>query len=150
MFADEVEYVVVGVLGLDDDLSGDFSASSSSRNLREELKRTFAGSEIRNVERKVGVDHAHQGHIWEVVSFRNHLRADHDVDISGGHLIVDGDKVVMGAGGVAVKTGIAGAWKHPPDIVFKFLGAKTVEAYNFAGTLGAGFWYSGLEVAVMA
>src|SRR5205085_2693597 len=60
-----------------------FAAAGATRDLSEQLKCTLARAEIRQVQRKIGVDDSDQGHVWKMQTFRNHLRADQDVDLAG-------------------------------------------------------------------
>ena len=68
---------------MDDDVAGEFAATSASGDLGEELEGAFAGAEIRSVEGGVGGEDADKGDVGEVVSLGNHLGSDEDVGAAG-------------------------------------------------------------------
>ena len=72
----------VDVVGLDDHLARQFGASGAARNLRKELVRALAGTEIRHVEGAVRIEDADQGDVREVESLRDHLRPKEDVRLA--------------------------------------------------------------------
>ena len=53
-------------------------AATPSRELGQQLKRSFFGAKVREPEARVGVDDRRERDAGEVVSFRDHLRADED------------------------------------------------------------------------
>ena len=75
--------IMVGMISLDQNSSRTITTSGTASNLRNQLKRSFRGSEIR--QRKPGIDrhHTDKRHIRKVVSLGQHLRADQGVDAAG-------------------------------------------------------------------
>ena len=76
-------------------LALDFAAPGATRHLRQQLKRPLTRSEVRDVQTQVGVDDPDQCHVWEVQPFRNHLRADEDVDFSGAKIAEDAAVILL-------------------------------------------------------
>ena len=70
-------------VGLHENFAGRFAAAGASGDLREQLERAFAGAEIGQVQREIGVDDSDERHIRKMQTFRDHLRADEDVDLAG-------------------------------------------------------------------
>src|SRR5438270_6753929 len=70
-------------VGLHENFSLRFTATGPSRHLSQQLKRSFARAEIRKVQREIGVDDSDQGHVRKMQTFRDHLRADKNVDLAG-------------------------------------------------------------------
>ena len=68
---------------LHEHLALDVAASRASGDLREELERPLARTKIGQVQAEVGVDDANERDVWKVQPFRDHLRADEDVDLAG-------------------------------------------------------------------
>ncbi len=60
------------------------AATAAARHLHEQLEHPFAGAEIGQLQRRIGIDHTHAGHVGEMQSFRNHLRADQNIDLAPG------------------------------------------------------------------
>ena len=63
-----------------------FAASRATGHLREKLKRSFARAEIGQMQREIGVDDSDERHVWKMQTFRDHLRADEDVDLAGAEI----------------------------------------------------------------
>ena len=59
-----------------------FAAAGAAGDLGEQLKGPFARAEIRHVQREIGVDDSDQRHVRKMQTFRDHLRADQDVDLA--------------------------------------------------------------------
>src|SRR6185295_12009750 len=72
--------IVVWMISLDQDSSRPITTTGASRNLRDELKRSFRGSEIRQREARINRNYANQGDIRKVVTLGQHLRADKGID----------------------------------------------------------------------
>ena len=53
-------------------------AAAAAGELGQELERPFVGSKVRHAERRVGVDDGRERDAREVVSLRDHLRAEQD------------------------------------------------------------------------
>src|SRR5580693_10096229 len=69
-------------VGLNENLAGRFTAAGSARHLSEQLECPLARSEVRQMQREVGVDDADQGHVWKIQTFRDHLRSNENVDLA--------------------------------------------------------------------
>jgi hypothetical protein len=72
--------IVIGGVGLNDNGSWIIASPGSSCHLVQELKGSFSGPEVWQVEREVGKQSAHEGNASNIVPFGDHLRADQYVD----------------------------------------------------------------------
>src|SRR5216683_1294959 len=70
-------------VGLYENFAGCFSATGASSHLSEQLKSAFTSAEIRQMQCEIGVDDSNQCDIRKMQTFRDHLRADEDVDFPG-------------------------------------------------------------------
>ena len=68
------------IIGLQNNPSRKGPSSRPSGHLRQKLKRLFAGPEIGKAQRKIGADDSHQGNIWKIMAFRDHLSPDKDIN----------------------------------------------------------------------
>ena len=59
------------------------AAAGASGDLREKLERAFAGAEIGQMQREIGVDDADERDVRKMQTFRDHLRADENIDLAG-------------------------------------------------------------------
>src|SRR5262245_43953620 len=75
--------IMIWMIGLDQNSSRPIAASCASRHLRDQLKRSFRRSEVRQRRARIYRHHAHQSHVREVMSLREHLRTDERIDASG-------------------------------------------------------------------
>ncbi len=64
------------------DFAFDIAAAGAAGDLREQLEGAFARAEIRLMQREVGVNDADERDVWKMQTFRDHLRADEDVDFA--------------------------------------------------------------------
>src|SRR6266404_9160181 len=69
-------------VGLDEHFAWRLAATGAAGHLREQLKCSLARTEVRQVQREIGVDDPNQSDIREMQAFRNHLRPDQDVDLA--------------------------------------------------------------------
>ena len=129
--------VVPGVVGLDDDLPGLGSASGASGHLCEQLKRAFAGAEIRQVESQVREQHPHERDFREVVPLGDKLGADHQIHFVLTDALVHPGKCVLAVQRVAVHAQNTGLWKAQVQFRLHLLGAH---ADDLGRTLGAAAW----------
>ncbi len=53
------------------------------------MERALGGAEIGHVQGHVGVDDADEGDVGKVQTFRDHLRADEDVDLAHAEIAED-------------------------------------------------------------
>ena len=51
---------------LDDDFTFDIATTGATGDLDEKLESAFAGAEVRQVERHVGIDNSDERDVWEV------------------------------------------------------------------------------------
>src|SRR5438046_2104978 len=65
---------------LHEHLAFDVPAASPAGDLREQLKRALARAEVGLMQRHVRIDDADEGDVRKVQAFRDHLRADEDID----------------------------------------------------------------------
>jgi len=70
-------------VGLNKNVARCFAATRPSGDLREQLKRAFAGAEVGKMEGKIGIDDPDQSHVREMKTFGDHLRTNQDVDLAG-------------------------------------------------------------------
>ena len=70
-------------VGLHEHFARRFAAAGAPGDLREQLKRPFARAEIRHMQRQIGVDDSDERDVRKMQAFRDHLRADEDVDLAG-------------------------------------------------------------------
>ena len=59
------------------------AAAGASGHLCEKLESAFAGAEIGEMQGEIGVDDSDKRHVREMQTFRDHLRADENVDLAG-------------------------------------------------------------------
>ena len=64
-------------------------------DLRQQLKGPLRGAEIGQVQREVGVDDAHEGHVGEVQPLGDHLGAHEDVDFADAEIAEDAPEIVL-------------------------------------------------------
>jgi len=57
--------------------------SGAPSNLGQQLESALPGAEIRQMQSQIGIDNSDEGDIRKVQTFRNHLRADEDIDLAG-------------------------------------------------------------------
>src|SRR5258708_20100848 len=63
-------------------LPGDLSPSGAASDLSEQLECAFTGSKVGQVQPDICIDDAHQSDIGKIETFRDHLGADENVDLS--------------------------------------------------------------------
>ena len=72
-------------MGLDEHAAGLVAAAGAAGDLLDLLEAALGGAEVAAGEAEVGVDHADQRQVGEVIALGDQLRADHDVDRAGLH-----------------------------------------------------------------
>ena len=75
--------IVIWMIGLDQNFTGPIATTRTSRDLRDELKRSFRRAKVRQRQTRINRNHANECHIRKVVSFGKHLRTDERIDASG-------------------------------------------------------------------
>ena len=73
---------MVRKVGLHDDLARHAAPPCAPGDLLEQRKEPLGRAEVGAVERIVRAEHAHQRETREIVSFREHLRSDQDIDFA--------------------------------------------------------------------
>ena len=73
---------MLGRMGLDQGPARPLGAAGAAGDLVQELKGPLGGAQVAAVEAEIGVDHADQGQIREVVALGRDLGADQDVDLA--------------------------------------------------------------------
>ena len=99
-------------IGLHHDLAFDLATPSAACHLHQKLQRALRRSEIWQIQRQIRIQHAHQRHIWEIEAFRDHLSADHEVDLLRPELPQEVAELVFALDGIRVHAGDAGLRKH--------------------------------------
>ena len=67
-------------MGLDEHAAGLVAAAGAAGDLLDLLEAALGGAKIAAGEAEVGIDHADQRQVGEVIALGDQLRADHDVD----------------------------------------------------------------------
>ncbi len=81
---------------------------------------------------EVGVDHAYEGHLGEVMALGDHLRADEDLGSRRGELRQHGLKACVGRGDVGVEAQKLDAGQQRRDLALQTLGAHAVAPHVHA------------------
>src|SRR5262249_9687436 len=87
---------------LDEDAAALRPTPRAPGHLTQELKAALGSAEVREVDADVGVDDAHERHVGEVESLRDHLRPEEDVDLATAHAIEDLGVRPLGAGRIDI------------------------------------------------
>src|SRR3977135_3099276 len=56
--------------------AGDLSSSGAACDLGKQLKSTFPGAKVGQMQADICIDNAHQGNIWKIEALGDHLRTD--------------------------------------------------------------------------
>src|ERR1043166_8239098 len=94
--------VVLGTIGLNQDVSVSLPSPRPPSDLCEQLKQTLRGTKIRNGERRISRYDTYQGDVRIIMPFGNHLGAYQDIDVATAQ---GAQNTLMGrfsAGGIAV------------------------------------------------
>ena len=70
-------------VGLHKDFARRFTAACAPGNLSEQLESALSRAEIGQMQGEIGVDDSDQRHVRKMETFRDHLRADENVDLAG-------------------------------------------------------------------
>src|SRR5690242_1431925 len=95
--------VVLGEIRLENDFTSEVAASSASRDLREQLERSFRGAEVWQSQRVVCANNANECDSMNVVSFGNHLGANQHVEFARVELVEHALEIVTRANCVAIE-----------------------------------------------
>ena len=74
-------------MGLDEDVAGLLAAPGAARDLADLLEAPLGGAQVAAREAEVGIDHADQGELGEVIALGDELGADDDVDRARLHAV---------------------------------------------------------------
>ena len=120
---------IVGVPGLQDDISAAVFPAGASCHLRHHLERTFKSPEIGTCKHGVGIKDANDVNIVEVEALGYHLGSDKDVGLVLGKV---GEYALVGialTGSVKVETCCAAGGEMPANLLLYLLCAETKGAY---------------------
>src|SRR6266705_1706326 len=120
----ELDRRTEGRVGLHENFARRFTTSRASRDLREQLERSFAGAEIGQMKRQIGIDNSDERYIWKVQTFRDHLRADENIDFSGAKGTQRFAIGILARHGIGVHSPNDCLGEQMRDSRFHFLGAE--------------------------
>ncbi len=69
MMLSKLDCVMIWIKGLNNDLPGLFSTSRSAADLGQQLKRSFARAEIRQIQGSVSIQYANKCYVRKIQSF---------------------------------------------------------------------------------
>ena len=72
---------MIRMIGLHHYLAGQGPAACAPCHLGNQLKSALCASIIRHIQRAVRRQHAHQRHVFKIMAFGNHLRADEHIGL---------------------------------------------------------------------
>ena len=75
----------VGLVGLDQDAARLVAAAGAAGDLRDLLEAALGGAQVAAGKAEVGIDHADQGEVGEMIALGDELGADDDVDLARLH-----------------------------------------------------------------
>ena len=151
MVPNALEVVAVRMHGLNEHLARLLGASGTPRNLQDLLDQVFHGTEIHTVESLVHVKNSDQRYVREMVSLRQHLRADQDIHLAflyAGQFLF---KLLIRTGCVAINSDDPRAWNGTLQHLLYTLGANPEQVYRpgqATGTLIHHFNVTETQVAV--
>ena len=70
---------VIGAISLHQHATRPIAATRAAGHLGHQLEGTLGGAKVRQVQRRVGVDHPHERHVGEIESLGDHLGAQQNV-----------------------------------------------------------------------
>ena len=91
---------VFRAIGLDQGAAGPFGAPGAACDLAEELIGPLPGAKVSAFHAAVGIDHANQGEVREIVALGDDLRADQHIDFACSHAVDNAACLFAGPGGV--------------------------------------------------
>ena len=121
---------------------------SATGHLRDELERALPGTEVGEVQGRIGVHDADHGHLREIEPFGDHLRAQQDVNLPPRDALEDAVVRPFRAGRVEIHPGDPGFGKAQPEEVLELLGAEPAHALHLMAA-GAASRRHGLLVAAI-
>ena len=126
----------IRALRLQDDQPPPSFPSRPSADLTHHHKRLLVSAEVGIVQHRVGIQDAHDRHLFEVQSFGNHLRTDQEVALSRGEIMDQTFVGIARPGGVEVHAGNARLGENVADFILYLF--RTVTASADVSALAAG------------
>src|SRR6266446_7077012 len=114
-----------GRVGLHKNFARRFAPARAARYLRKQLERPFARAEIRHVQREIGVDDSDESDVWKMKAFRNHLRADENVDLTDTECMEGFAIGILASHRIGIHPAHDGIRKNLRDVSLDFLGPET-------------------------
>lgn len=113
--------------GLHNNLSFEIPAARAAGDLRDELKRSLAGAEIRHMQAEVRVEDADKGDVGKMKSLGDHLGAYQNIDLVGFEGVERISQRVFPPHRVRIDACDLGAWQDLGDEFLHFLGSVSLE-----------------------
>ena len=102
--------------------------SGAAGDLGQQLKCAFTGSKIRHVQSYIGVDDPDQRDIGKIESFRDHLRADKNIDFANSKRMERLSVRIFSAHGIRVHSGRGCRWEEFLHRAFDFFSPESCVA----------------------
>ena len=134
---DVADGLVVGVVGLDDNLALVAMSAGTAADLGHLLKRPLESPEVGEVDEVVGAHDAHHADVVEVQPLGNHLCAHEDVDAAVLEIVDNLDIAVLLRGAVQIHAGHLGVGEKDGEVVLDALGAEAFHREVVAMACGA-------------
>ena len=94
---DKLDDIVVGVTGLDDDLTLLVRPAGTSRHLFKHVEGPLVATEVREIDHCVGIEDAHNAHGIKIQPFGHHLGTHQDIGAVLRELVDDAVIAVLAA-----------------------------------------------------
>ena len=130
-------------VGLNKNFTSGFAAPGATRDLSQQLERPFARPKIGHVQRQIGVDDSDQRDIRKMQSFRDHLRADEDVDLAGPERVQRFAIGILARHGIGIHPADDGRWKKLRDVGLHFFRPEPDEDQGVLRTGRTFLWHRG-------
>ncbi len=141
---------VVGMQGLHQHLARVGGATGAARHLFQQLGAVLQRPEVAGIEASVGIDHHHQGDVWQMVALGQHLGPNQQAGLAAAHLgqhLLEG---VAAPSAVTVDAVHRHLGKQRRQGLLNALGAAAQGAQVDASAVGAGVGEGTAPVAVVA
>ena len=150
MLGGAADGVVIHVVRLHQDATGQVPTTGATRDLGEQLKDAFGGTEVRQAECVIDAKHADQRDTVNVVALGNHLRADQQIHFAAVQAPENAFVIAMMAHGVAIHAGNAGVREQLLQPLLTLLRADAEKIQMLAFALRAMLGNGATKAAVMA